>query len=111
MLAFPGLYSVTLVVMVSGAGMAVSCSAGVLEEVSTTATLRYGKFGAFTAYHRAASDSLSGAAYDPTGTWLFDNIELGSLSEVVPVPEPATASLVLAAGVVFGAFHLRRRSS
>jgi hypothetical protein len=69
------------------------------------------EFGAFTAYHRAGPNSLNGPAYGPNGTWLFDNVELGSLSEVMPVPEPATASLVLAAGAVFGALHLRRRSS
>ncbi len=68
------------------------------------------QFGAFTAYHRAASDSLNGPAYDPTGMWLFDNIEVGSLSEVIPVPEPAAASLVLVAGAAFATLHLRRRS-
>jgi hypothetical protein len=66
------------------------------------------QFGAFSAYHRAASDSLSGAAYDSAGTWLFDNINVGSL--VVPVPEPGTVALVLA-GVVVGWVGIRRRKA
>ena len=32
------------------------------------------QYGAFSAYHRAGPNSLSGAAYDPSGTWLFDNV-------------------------------------
>jgi hypothetical protein len=65
-------------------------------------------FGAFSAYHRAAPDSLSGAAYGPSGTWLFDNVELGTLSQMVPVPEPGAASLVLGAGAVLGVLRMRR---
>ncbi len=66
------------------------------------------QYGAFSAYHRAAPNSLSGAAYDPSGTWLFDNVMVSS--SVIPVPEPATVSLILCGGLLAGYAGLRRRS-
>ena len=63
----------------------------------------------FTAYHRAAPDSLSGSAYDASGTWLFDNVSVGSLT-VTPVPEPGTISLLLLGATGAGGLALSRRA-
>ena len=66
------------------------------------------QYGAFSAYHRAGPDSLRGGSYDPSGTWLFDNVMVSSMA--VPVPEPGTLSLILCAGAAVGFVGLRRRA-